>query len=715
MSQPNQKRPRVAAKIAALAVPLCLGTLHSMTPPATGQVPASPEFAVEDVGFTIVNSSAIDISNLPAINATGQVAGTSGIGNGVYRAHRTNEDLTVRQDLGALGGEYSEGADINASAQVAGTAQLRDGTPRAFRFTTGQGMRELGTLGEGGFSEGNAINDLGQVAGLSSTNSESVHAFRFTDGQGMADLGTLGGFFSVAYGINNQGRVVGVSDNGQSSGRAFRTAPNAPINPATDDLGDLGGGSAVAYSINNAGEVAGQSQTANQDRHAFRYVDGAGMQDLGTLSGRDSIAYGINNRSQVVGESSRVAERDAAFLYTDAMGMLDLNDLIDPASGWLLLVASDINDRGQIVGLGLKGTQLRVFRLSDVRAPVVTSCSVTPTALPAQGGTATISMEATDLIGVENPRAFVSRRIIARGRPGTRGQQGETVPLTRVSGNRYEGTFNAAPNTTTQPVAYSVSVLATDPAGNTAEEACEDITVAGAAGDTQAPRISDCVVSPRSLPSAGGSVNISAVVVDNSGASQVTAQVTNSGGSTVSIPLTPDKDNRYRGSFSAPPTGSTGPERYQVLIVARDASGNEASESCGHVTVGGGSGQQPGGLRVSPQALPFGRVEVGDRVRQTLVLRNADRELGSSISGTISAPNAPFRLIGARGVSAQGQGSGGSIPFTLAPGQQRALTVEFAPTRISHYRDSLSIIRSDGEQESLVVRLSGRGCRKVRR
>ena len=32
--------------------------------------------------------------------------------------------------------------------------------------------------------------------------------------------------------------------------------------------------------------------------------------------------------------------------------MLDLNDLIDPASGWVLTDVRDINNHGQIVGYG---------------------------------------------------------------------------------------------------------------------------------------------------------------------------------------------------------------------------------------------------------------------------------------------------------------------------------------------------------------------------
>ncbi|MBA3439381.1 MAG: hypothetical protein H0T92_05880 [Pyrinomonadaceae bacterium] len=45
-----------------------------------------------------------------------------------------------------------------------------------------------------------------------------------------------------------------------------------------------------------------------------------------------------------------------AFIYGNNM-MLDLNDLIPSGSGWVLSVANDINNLGQIVGTGIFGGQ----------------------------------------------------------------------------------------------------------------------------------------------------------------------------------------------------------------------------------------------------------------------------------------------------------------------------------------------------------------------
>ena len=49
--------------------------------------------------------------------------------------------------------------------------------------------------------------------------------------------------------------------------------------------------------------------------------------------------------------------------------MTDLNTLIDPALGWQLVYATDINNRGQIVGTGFIGSQVHAFLLTPVPEP----------------------------------------------------------------------------------------------------------------------------------------------------------------------------------------------------------------------------------------------------------------------------------------------------------------------------------------------------------
>lgn len=262
------------------------------------------------------------------INDGGFVAGGSLAADGVIHAFRANALLTLA-DLGTLGGEFAFAKDINNQGVVTGEASNASGDVHAFLWTLASGMRDLGTLGGSG-SAGRSINQSGQVAGESKIGSGSkTHAFRHTEGAGMLDLGTLqGGTSSSAFGINDAGQVVGESDTGPV------TAPFSRFGAFPDLFGT----------------------------HAFLWTQGAGMIDLGHLGGGHSTALAINNTGVVVGTSTIANGTSRAFRWTQPDGMVDLNTLLPPNSGWVLDIAHDVNDRGQIVGEGLHNGQRHAFR-----------------------------------------------------------------------------------------------------------------------------------------------------------------------------------------------------------------------------------------------------------------------------------------------------------------------------------------------------------------
>ena len=141
-------------------------------------------------------------------------------------------------------------------------------------------------------------------------------------------------------------------------------------------------GASYGRAINNRGQVAGWGGIPRGGVVSFRYTDEIGIHALGELPGpntgaggiRESVASGINDMGQVVGWACIHDELGGCdvrhgFLYTDGWGMVDLNALIPSGSDWILASASDINNRGQIVGSGLLNGQDRAFLLTPIPEP----------------------------------------------------------------------------------------------------------------------------------------------------------------------------------------------------------------------------------------------------------------------------------------------------------------------------------------------------------
>ena len=106
------------------------------------------------------------------------------------------------------------------------------------------------------------------------------------------------------------------------------------------------------------------------------------MTDLGTIAGTDiSNVAAINSRSQVVGESftSDSSVHDA-FLWEQG-SLADLNSLVSPPSAVHLIEGVDINDRGEIAGVGfLPSGEMHAFLLipCDENHPDIEGCDYSP-------------------------------------------------------------------------------------------------------------------------------------------------------------------------------------------------------------------------------------------------------------------------------------------------------------------------------------------------
>src|ERR1019366_6517266 len=308
------------------------------------------KYTVTDLGTLAGGSSAG-----AAINASGEIAGESTLDGSNSAILYSNGTMT---NLGTLGGNGSGASGINASGQVVGNSSVPSGSFNAFLYSNGK-MTDL--LGAGGaqYSQASAINTSGQVVGQS--DASVARAFLYSNGK-VTYLRTPAGRGAVAYNINDSGQIVG----------SYQPAPenqwNAFVysNGVWTDLGTLGGPGSGASSINASGQVVGFSYMPDLTIHAFLYSNGR-MVDLDPTGGF-SEAFSINASGQVVGYLSPPQNPAAlhAFLYTPGAGLADLNTLIGTGSGWTLVVASGINDKGQTTGTGQIYGRTHAFLLTPI-------------------------------------------------------------------------------------------------------------------------------------------------------------------------------------------------------------------------------------------------------------------------------------------------------------------------------------------------------------
>jgi probable HAF family extracellular repeat protein len=350
------------------------------SPPARA---AGPRYSVADLG-TLGGSQSFAY----AISDPGLVVGLSripGDGNTHAFLYRKGSliDLSPLNsgDVQTVGPTSINNAGLIASGTVVGGIYV----PALFNSKTGA-ITLLGSLGgitDFGFSGvATGVNNHGDAVGYSYVDSLNRHAFFYRGGV-MTDLGpVLGPYdgYSYATGINDTGTVVGAASataTGFAHAFVYEHGSVVEIDPFG---GPNNEGSALG--VSNSGHVVGEAVVSSGDaRHAFLYRKGKAI-DLGTLAGgNNSVGYSVNERGEVAGIADRpypstcldvdlgidvpcIEYRQVAAIYVGGR-LMDLNDLLDSgSSGWNLTWAVGINNRGQVVGYGVRGGQFRAFLLT---------------------------------------------------------------------------------------------------------------------------------------------------------------------------------------------------------------------------------------------------------------------------------------------------------------------------------------------------------------
>lgn len=363
----------VGALVIALAISLFTAATASTT----------LSYAVTDLGVLPGKTSSVAY----AINDAGWVVGASDNPVGASSSSRaflwrnkTMIDLSLGQGYG-----YSKATDINNAGQVVGQGS-KSGKYHAFLWQNDK-MTTLGfttALFDQFNSGAYYINNRGVVVGYPPITNTPINdplnfprqAFLWKNGK-IVPLSVPPPDFnsnnpsSFASGINNKGQIVGSAMGGYISPNKTiiakyllwnnRTPTDLGI-PNTANPGAPGYPTAINYKGQVVGNtnVSGSSQSTIPMGVAFLWQNN-NITYLGSLKGGTSTAYSINASGKVVGRSD-----GHAFVWQNGV-MSDLNNLLLPSSGWELISANDINNKGQIVGLGIFNHQQRAFLLTPTQ------------------------------------------------------------------------------------------------------------------------------------------------------------------------------------------------------------------------------------------------------------------------------------------------------------------------------------------------------------
>lgn len=328
---------------------------------STSPTTSATRYFVLDIGSVGSNTKVIHISQ------TGSVAWSNDSSAFLFK------NCTSR-NLGSLAGGTTQANALNKNDVVVGKS-FKNGKFHAFSWSNGV-IKDLGgSLNE----EATAINFWGDIAGIESVDGTlAATGVKYVDGV----VGAMAKFLvNPPSGFANAPRVAAMNDSRVVVGAVGSTSSN--IAAISFNFGAqwqrLQGVPGLEFNtepaaVNYLGHVTG---VAGQGLpRAFISRDPTQpATDLGTLpGGAFSVGSGINSYDRVVGLADKNGGGPFAMLH-DGTTMVDLNTRLWNPSGWVLKLAADINDKGQIVGFGSFNGGMHAFLLLPMtQAPLVPPC-----------------------------------------------------------------------------------------------------------------------------------------------------------------------------------------------------------------------------------------------------------------------------------------------------------------------------------------------------
>ena len=323
----------------------------------------------------------------PQINDVGQVlmetaTGTQLWSNGTYT------------QVNGLGGPTMKPFGLNNLGQVAGESQ-NTGNVQPIFGQNGQTiyLNPPAEIPAGQNVGAGRINDSGQLI-LNWGTYSAAYVWQSGTYSRLPDLFPAALLNSRAHGINNDGILVGGSIDSNGNGWPViwhdgvveqLALPPAPGPPIDGGISILLGISGTALDISDSGQIVGVGDYLD-GTHAVVWTDigspgnhnwvgnDIGVLPIGpaTLRINDAgiaVGYGVAQIAGIGFAYSPYVIQDGEFR--------NVNSLLPVSSGWTLNTASDINDSGQIVGLGIDpGGHSAAYLLTPIPVPEPSSLAL---------------------------------------------------------------------------------------------------------------------------------------------------------------------------------------------------------------------------------------------------------------------------------------------------------------------------------------------------
>jgi probable HAF family extracellular repeat protein len=342
-------------------------------------------------GFFWNNGKATDVGTLGGVDAvangvndSGQVVGIATL-KGEEEAHAFVWERGKIRNLGSLGGEFSAANAINNRGVAVGTSLTKEYDVFAAVWQGGK-IGKIGALPGMEMSAGTGVNENGDAVGVSASE-ESIKGFYYRGGT-LRQLSGLKDSDCVAVGVNNDGMVLGNSLTEQSEDAAIHAV--LWNGGKVQDLGTLPGYSfSFGAGVNNRGDAVGFvfepgernfsaeatllsfSHPTVQDYLRFWYLPPAtrsALQEssaraLNMMRGFPKLFLDPNPANYGWYSEAIKGEMPKAVAWSKGK-ILDLNSLLPRNSGWHLLTADGVNDKGQVVGMGVYKNRLCAYLLT---------------------------------------------------------------------------------------------------------------------------------------------------------------------------------------------------------------------------------------------------------------------------------------------------------------------------------------------------------------